>query len=153
MLDRTSRAPRRDRLADGLTEGHQQTVVFDPIAARQRGSQRRFTLLGGPRPDKAPSVGYPMDVDIDADSGLAVGLGDDQVGSFAPDPFEGHQRLDGVRYAPVETLQQLAAYPDDNRGLGAVEADRIDQSLDRALAQRQHCLRRIGAGEQPRRGL
>src|SRR5262249_6526044 len=138
MLDRTSRAPRRDRLTDGLAKSDEQPVVFDPVAARQDDPQRSLSLCRGARLDQAPSVGDPMDIGVDADGWLTVRLGDYQVGRFPSHSVERNERVDRVRNYSRVAFQKIAANPDDHFGLGAVEADGKNQTLDPALAQFKH---------------
>ena len=83
-----------------------------------------------------------MDVRVDANAGLAVGLGHDQVGGLAAHALKRQQRIDRFRHPRIETSDKLAADSDNNSGLGAVEPDRIDKARDLLLAQREHRLRR-----------
>ena len=87
---------RRDRPAQMLAEIHQQVVVLDPVLFGQFGAQGDLGFLRRSGFDIAPAIGNPVHMGVDADAGLVVAQGDDQVSGFAADAFEFEQFVDLV---------------------------------------------------------
>ena len=90
-----------------------------------------------------------MHVGIDADAGLAKRLCHHQVCGFAPDAIEGKQVIYIVGHAPAELVDEVSANSANHAGLGAIEADRIDEALQRLQREREHCLGRARLREKP----
>src|SRR5207245_7746739 len=76
-------APRRDRRAEVLAEGHQQVVVDHPVAAGELAPQHLLALPGSLRPDVAPAIADAVDMDIHADPRLPKPEGPPQIGGLA----------------------------------------------------------------------
>ena len=112
--DFAARAPRRRRMTNRLAECDQDSVVLEPMPRGQHSAQRNLRLVGRLGAHQAPSIRNTMHMSIDADTRLRVRLGHDQVRGLAPDAFERQQRVDLVRHASVEFVDQVAAYPADN---------------------------------------
>ena len=74
-------------MANRLAECDQDSVVLEPVAARQNFAKRDFGAVGGFGFDQTPSIGNAMHMSIDADSRFGERLGHDQVGGFAADTF------------------------------------------------------------------
>ena len=92
-----------------------------------------------------------MHVRVHADARLVEAHGDDEVGRLAANALEREQRIDVVRDAAAEALEQIAAEAEQHPRLRAIETDGIDQALDLPRGQAQQGGRRIGNREQPRR--
>jgi hypothetical protein len=119
-------------MTDGLSEGDQQAVVFEPVTARQHGPQSGFGFFRGRGQHQAPSVRNPMDMGVNADARLAVRFGNYQIGGFPPHPFERQQVADFIRHPPVELIDQVAANLMYDARLGAIEPYRVDAILQLA---------------------
>jgi len=117
-------------MANRLPEGDQDSVVLEPVTRWQHFAQRNLGFVGSFGFHQAPSIGNAMDVSIDADSRLRVGLGHDQVGGFAADTLERHEQIDLVGHESVKLLDQVAADSTNHTRLGAIETDWIDQTLE-----------------------
>src|SRR5713226_7308690 len=116
-------------VANRLAERDENSVVLDPVTRWQHFAQRNLGFVGSFGFHQAPSIGNAMDVSIDADSRLRVGLGHDQVGGFAADTLEGHELFDLIGHASVKLVDQVAGYSANHARLGAIEADWIDEAL------------------------
>ena len=90
-----------------------------------------------------------MDVSVDADAGLAVGLGHDQVGGFTSHALERQQLLDGVGDAPAKFGQQVAANLPNHPRLGPIESNRIDGFFQFRRRKFEHPLRSVRDRKQP----
>ena len=90
-----------------------------------------------------------MHMRVHADAGLVVAHGHDQVGGLAADAVQREQLVDRVGHPPAEALQQVAADPEDDGRLRAIEADGVDEARDARSRQLQHGLGRGRHREQP----
>ena len=96
IFDRALAAHGRDRPAQMLAEVHQKDCCTRSNIARQLSPQGNFGLLRRLGFDIAPAIGNPMHMGVDADAGLVVAQGDDQISGLAPDAFELQQLVDLV---------------------------------------------------------
>lgn len=120
---------------------------------RHQPCQAVLDLADGPSWGEPQPIGDPKDMGIDGDGRFAKGGIQDDVGGLAPNPWE-RQEMGPVSWdLAIVVAHQLLAGPDDMAGLGAIEADAADISLEPILSQSQKagCIR--SGREQGPRGL
>jgi len=140
-VDGAEVAGRADRLADRLAVGDQRLVDHRPEPLRDQGHQAALSLLRRARLHPAHAVGDAMDVGVHGDRLLAEGVDQHAVGDLAADARVLHQSLDRPRDPAAARLDHRGGFHDVG-GLGAVEADRLQDLLHRAA---------VGPRERPRR--
>jgi hypothetical protein len=84
-----------------------------------------------------------MYVRIDADAGFTESFGNDEIGGFSPNPFEGHQNVNAIRHFASEPLQQVTGDSLHSPRLGSIKADWINEFRD---FLRSHREQRLGSG-------
>ena len=104
----------------------------------------RLVLTCQPEPD-----GQPTDVGIDEDRREAERRPAHHVGGLPPDSRQRQQLVHRIRDAASIDRQQAPADLPDLSGFHAVEADGIDQGLDRAQGQSEHGGWSVGARKEP----
>ena len=78
----TGGAVRKIASANMLAKRDEQTVDFNPIAAREFGFKRHQRFFRSRSLYIAPTVGHAMDMDIHADEWLSAGNAQNQVGTL-----------------------------------------------------------------------
>lgn len=115
------------RRAEGLAERHQIAIPSFPVSYGKNLAEDHFRLQRCSGSDQSQAVAYPVDVDIDADSGFIKGLRHHEIGGFSPDSRKPDQILDRVgNTAGEEGFHGVGKFFQQAR-LGAVEPDRIDE--------------------------
>jgi len=97
---------------------------------------------------QAGTVGYPEDMGVDRNGLVAEGDVQDHIRGLAPDARQFFQSLAAVRHVATMLFQEQLREPDHVLGLGAIEADGLDELAQTRLAQRYHFRRIIGELEQ-----
>ncbi len=95
-----------DWTANSLTERDQHVVDFDPVFGRELFPQGELSLLRSLCGDVSPAVDNSMHMGVDADAGLIVSKGDDEIGGFPPHPLQFHDFIDFVRHAALIFLDE-----------------------------------------------
>ena len=139
---------RRNGFADVLAPGNQEVVEFDPILHWQLLSERELGLFRGLCFHIAQSIGNSVHVSVHAYTGLAETKSDHEISRLSAHALEFEQLVQIVRDPTSILVQEVLAYLAYCSSLGAIEAYRIDQSLDFVFGEGKESLRAICFCEQ-----
>jgi hypothetical protein len=149
IQDRAHRALRKPSCANVLPEGHEKTVDFHPISARQPLFELATSSFRRWCSHVAPSVRHAMNMNIDADLTRSAGDSKREIRALRSNPAK--------RSHYVEITGQLTTvFQNDAPGeianivrLRLVETRRTDESSNLRYAQPAYCFSRRSCFEQP----
>ncbi len=136
-----------------LSEAYQKIVVLDPILLRKLLAKGDLGLFGRLGLNIAPAIGDPMDMRVDADTGLLIAQRHDQICRFSADAFELQKLVNFIGNFSRVVIDQSSANLQNIFCFGFVKADGINQLRNLLGRKLEHCSRRIGNREQTVRGL
>src|SRR5215213_11237687 len=124
-----------------LAEGDEQAVDWYPVALGKVLLQGQHRLLRGRGLHIPPAVGYPVDMDVNADHRFGAGDPKREMGALGPDPSERLQHLIVAWEIAAELVNRAHRDGMDLIRLPLVECRRSDEDVDLIRRERDDVLR------------